>query len=215
MKRYLILLMFVSVQTLSAPLIATPLKIKKGDIPVEALEPFVGRYKLMQGTIALSLNIYAENGKLVTKQLWDGLVSPLDHVDGDNYIARSVGWAVKFIRDKNNKVIQIQVAGHDIWTKVDDKPLNTDAMPANPNQYLGKYQITASGQNMTLEVSLKNGKLWGTQLWDGGSSQLVYTLDDTFLVLALDCPLKFIRASDNKITQLLLNSKTVFTKVNN
>jgi hypothetical protein len=215
MKKYLILLMFVCTQAFIAPsTMAASLKIKNYPIAADALEQFVGRYKLMQGTTALFLNIYEENGKLVSKQLWDGLIKPLDHVNGDNFMVTSVGWSVKFIRDKNNKVKQMQVAGHDIWSRVADKPLNTDVMPPNPKEYVGKYQTTTDGKTMALEISLKNGKLWGTQLWDGGNSQIIYTSDDTFLVLALDCPVKFIRNSDKKIAQLLLNSKALFTRVN-
>ena len=216
MKKYLILLMFVATQTITVTsTMAAPLTINEASVTAEALDQFVGRYKLMQGTTALFLNIYEEKGKLVSKQLWDGLVKPLDHIEGDNYIVTSVGWAVKFIRDKNNKVAKMQVAGHDIWTKVSDKPLNADLMPPNPNQYVGKYQLKQGQQNLTVEVALKNGKLWGTQLWDGGNSQLSYTADDNFIVIALGWPIKFIRNNDKKITQLLLNSKDVFTKVNN
>lgn len=216
MKKYLILLMFVATQTMAVTsTMAAPLTVNEAAVTAQALDQFVGRYKLMQGNTALFLNIYEEKGKLVSKQLWDGLVKPLDHVEGDNYIVTSVGWAVKFIRDKNNKVAKMQVAGHDIWTKVSDKPLNTDLMPSNPNQYVGKYQLKQGQQNLTVEVALKDGKLWGTQLWDGGYSQLVYTSGDNFYVLALDCPLKFIRSGDDKIAQLILNSDKVFAKVSN
>jgi len=212
MKKYLMLLMFVCAQTLTAPLtMAATLKTTKAPIYAESLEQYVGRYKLMQGKTALFLNIYEENGKLVSKQLWDGLVKPLDHVNGDNFIVTSVGWSVKFMRDAKNKVAKMQVAGHDIWTKVADKPLNTDVMPPNPGQYVGKYQANTDGQNKTVEISLKNGKLWGTQLWDGGYSQIIYTSGDSFFVLALDNIIKFIR-KDNKITQIQLNDK-LFTKI--
>ena len=216
MKKYLILLMFVATQAFTASsTMAVSLKINTAPAHADGLEQFAGRYKLTQGTNVLFLSIYVENGKLVSKQLWDGLVRPLDHLNGDNYMVTSVGWTVKFIRDKNNKVAKMQVAGHDIWTKVSDKPLNTDLMPSNPNQYVGKYQLKQGQQNLTVEVALKDGKLWGTQLWDGGYSQLVYISGDNFYVLALDCPLKFIRSGDDKIAQLILNSDKVFAKVSN
>lgn len=210
MKKYLFLLLFVSIQTMGASL-----KISKTHQPAAGLEQFTGKYKRMQGTTVLMLNIYIENGKLVSKQLWDNAVKPIDEVKGDEFIVPQVKWPVKFIRDKTNKVTQMLVAGHDLWTRVDSKPLDTEAMPASPAEYLGKYQKTTGGQNLILEISLKNGKIWGTQLWDGGKSQLSYIAGDSFVVNSTDWSIEFTRNGDKKVAQLLLNGKEVFTRVNN
>ena len=207
MKKVLILLLFfISMQTMAATV-----KINGALAPADTLEQYAGRYKLTQGANAVYLNIYVENGKLTSKQVWDGQIKPLDHLNGDNFIVSIVGWSVKFIRDKNRKVVQMQVRGHDMWTKVDEKPLS-DALPANTADYLGKYQITMGGQNLEIEIALKNGKLWGTQLWDGGNSAVSNVAGDEFIVDSLGWPIKFIRDKDNKVSQLLLNKKDVFTK---
>lgn len=211
MKKYLIFLLFIAIQASAASG-----KIKKWDgSPAENLEQFTGRYKLMQGKTALFLNLYIENGVLVSKQLWDNEIRPLAPAEGDNFMVSKVNWPVKFIRDKNQKVTQMLVGGHDLWTKVDDKPLNTEAMPASPADYLGKYKITVGGQDLLVEISLKNGKIWATQLWDNGASQLSYTTGDNFIANALGWPIKFIRGADKKITQMQLNDKDVFTKTGN
>lgn len=214
MKKYLILLLFIATQ-----LTAAPSKLNKSiGIPVtDNLDQFTGRYKRMQGTTVLLLNIYVEDGKLVSKQLWDFVVLPLKQANGDNFTVniKQNNFPVKFTRDKSNRVSQMLVAEHDLWTKVADKPLNTEAMPANATEYLGKYKATAGAKELIIEVTLKNGKIWGTQLWDGGKSPLTYLASDNFFVNALDCPIKFVRGTDKKVNQLLLNEKQLFTKVNN
>jgi hypothetical protein len=214
MKKYLILLLFIATQ-----LTAAPSKLKKSlTTPIaDNLEQFTGRYKRMQGSTVLMLNVYVENGKLVSKQLWDFAVMPLKATTGDNFTvaAAKTNWPVKFIRDKNQKVTQMLVAEHDMWTKVADKPLNTEAMPANPAEYSGKYKAIAGTKELIIEVAIKDGKIWGTQLWDGGKSPLSYLAQDNFFVNALDCPLTFKRGGDKKVNQLILNNKDVFTKISN
>ncbi len=206
MKKYLSLLLLIAIQTLSA--------WSKSPAPSENLEQFVGRYKRMQGSTVLLLNMYVENGKLISKQLWNFEVFPLQQSNGDNFTVKMKqnNWPVKFVRE-GNKVTQMVVADKETWTRVNDKPLNTEAMPANATQYLGKYKASVNQNDMIIEVALKNGKIWGTQLWDGGKSPLTYLSSDNFFVNALDCPLIFKRGSDKKVNQLVLNNKDVFTKV--
>lgn len=214
MKKYLILLLFIATQLTAAP---SKLKKSTGTPAADNLDQFIGRYKRMQGTTVLLLNIYVENGKLVSKQLWDFAVMPLTQANGDNFTVniKRNNFPVKFTRDKGNKVTQMLVAEHDLWTKVADKPLNTEAMPANPTEYLGKYKATAGTKELIIEVAIKEGKIWGTQLWDGGKSALTYVARDNFFVNALDCPLTFKRGGDKKVNQLILNNKDVFTKISN
>ena len=210
MKKYLLLLLIVSMQTMGATL-----KINNAHPLPDDLEQFTGTYKRMQGTTVLMLNIYMDKGKLLSKQLWDNAVKPVDRISGDEFVVAGVKWPVKFIRDKNKKVTQMLVAGHDLWTRIDDRPINADAMPASAAEYLGKYKASVAGKDMVLEISLINGKIWGTQLWDGGKSQLSYVAGDSFKVNATDWSVDFIRNNDKKISQLQLNGKEVFTKVVN
>lgn len=210
MKKYLFLLLIVSVQTMGASL-----KINNTQGLADDLEQFTGTYKRMQGTTVLMLNIYMENGKLMSKQLWDNAVKPVERVTGDEFIVPVVKWPVKFIRDNNKKVAQMLVAGHDLWTRIDDRPLNADAMPKSAADYLGKYKASVAGKDMILEISIINGKLWGTQLWDGGKSQLSYIAGDNFKVNATDWSVDFTRNNDKKVSELLLNGKDVFTRISN
>ena len=213
MKKYLILLLFFAIQSTAAPFNVN----KLANTPADNLEQFVGRYKRMQGTTVMLLNMYIQNGKLVSKQLWDFEVLPLEQTNGDNFTVaiKQNNWPVKFTRDNNQKVTQMLVAGRDLWTKVDDKILNTEALPQNPAEYSGKYKASASDKELIIEVAFKNGKIWGTQLWDAGKSPLSYTGGDTFFVNALDCPLTFKRGGDKKVNQLTLNNKDLFTKISN
>ena len=161
-------------------------------------------------------DVYIEKGKLMAKSSTGDLLT-LDHVSGDDFIISTQNVPIKFIRDKDGKVFRISVNGNVGWTKAGDKlPDNkTEKKPLNQNDYLGKYQVTTSGQVLKIDVSLKNGKLWATQLWDGGNSALDYVTGDSFIVNALSLPIKFIRNKDNVVIQLLLNNSDLFSKVEN
>lgn len=206
MKKYLALLLFITIQTFGA--------WSKAPTLADNLEQFAGRYKRMQGSTVLLLNVYVENGKLISKQLWDFEVLPLEQKAGDNFTVKMKqnNWPVKFVRE-GNKVTQMLVADKDTWTKVSDKPLNTEAMPAKPAEYSGKYKATVNQKDLVIEVAITNGKIWATRLWDGGKSPITYQTADNFFVNALDCPVTFKRGADKKVNQLVLNNKEVFTKV--
>ena len=64
------------------------------------------------------LNLSLEDGELIGTQLWDNQKMSLKHLSGDSFIVSGLDWSVKFIRDKNGKVIQVLVMGKDVWTKV-------------------------------------------------------------------------------------------------
>ena len=158
------------------------------------------------------MQVYIANGKLAGKDLASGEVKTLDHLSGDDFILSKEKIAVKFLRDKDNRVLQIAVMGNVMWTKIDD---NLKATNIDLNDYLGKYQITKNGQTLYMRITLKNGQLVATQLWDGANSGLNVVSTDVFTVIALNMPMKFMRDNNKIVTQLLLNGADLFTKVQN
>lgn len=215
MKKFLILpALFILMQT--ALCIAFPQannnKINRDK--QDSLAVYTGKYQMQQGMQTIYSELYVENGKLTAKST-DGEILTLDHLSGDDFIVSKQGLAIKFIRNGANQVSQIAVMGQIQWTKVDTKtPVNVPVKPVfQPADYLGKYQIMMNGQSLFLEISLKDGKLWATQLWDGGNSALDYVSADNFIVNALSIPMKFIRDENKKVTRLLLNGADQFTKV--
>lgn len=179
----------------------------------DSLSDYFGKYQMTQNGQIIYADVYLENGKLTAKSS-TGTVLTLNHVSGDDFIVSKQGTAVKFIRDAANKVSQIAVMGNVVWTRLLNsvQPVN-GAQPAAPADYLGRYQITINKQTLYLEVSLKDGQLWCTQLWDGAASAIDYISGDDFMIRALSLQMKFKRDQNKKITQLQLNGTDMFTKV--
>jgi len=182
----------------------------------DSLSVYTGKYQTRQGMQTVFADVYIEKGKLTARSS-TGDVLILDHVGGDNFSINNQNVPVKFIRDKDNRVYQISVNGSVSWTRVDYQSSvpSADKRLFNPNDFPGKYQTTVNGQILIIEVTLKNGQLWATQMWDGGSSALNFVSADKFIVNALSMPISFIRNKDNAITQFLLNNHDVFKKVKN
>lgn len=182
----------------------------------DSLKQYTGKYQMQQGMQTNYLEVYIENGKLAGKDMSRGEVKTLDHLSGDDFILSKEKVAIKFIRDKDNKVFQIAIMGNVMWTKIDGKlEVTSNAKPADLKDYVGKYQITRNGQTLYIGITLKNGQLLATQLWDGANSNLDFLSDDNFMVNALSVPMKFIRDNNKIVIQLLLNGADLFTKVKN
>ncbi len=84
----------------------------------DSLTAYTGKYqKDFNGTL-FYLSFSLENAELTGTQLWDNQKMALKHLSGDNFIVSGLDWSVKFIRDKEGKIIQVLVMGKDLWTKV-------------------------------------------------------------------------------------------------
>jgi hypothetical protein len=217
MKKYLILpAMFIIAGTSLRPSIASANIIKTITChQPDSLAVYTGKYQMQQGQQIIYMEVYIQNGKLAGKDLSNGGIKILDHISGDDFILSKEKAAIKFVRNKDQRVTQIAIMGNVMWTKVDS---NSTALgseqPAALWDYTGKYQATVNGQNMVIGIFLKNGQLIATQLWDGANSNLDYVSGDSFIVAALSMPMKFIRGNNKAVTQLVLNGADVFKKIN-
>ena len=175
---------------------------------------YTGKYEMRQGNKVLYALVFIDKNILFAKAS-DGQLLQLKNISGDNFIIVNQNLPIKFIRDKDNKVVQIAVNGNPVWIRINNQPAAIiNAHQFNNADYLGKYQIKADNQLLVIEVSLKKDQLWATQLWDGGSSALDFKYADNFIVNALSMPIKFIRDTNDKVIQLLLNNHDLFNKTN-
>ena len=197
-------------------LMAFPAKgqVASGTSLKDSLTLYTGKYEMHEGHQVVYAEVYIDKDNLFAKASGEQLLQ-LKHISGDNFSIVNQNLPVKFIRDENNKVVQIAVNGKPTWTRMENQPtVQFNANSFNNADYLGKYQIKAGNQLLVLEVSLKNDRLWATQLWDGGSSALDYKAADNFIVNALSMPIKFIRDKNSKVVQLLFNDHDLFIKMN-
>lgn len=85
----------------------------------DQLAEYTGKYqKKYDATTLIYIRISLVNDGLVLTSLWDNHTIELKHLSGDNFIAYGPDWSVRFMRDKDKKVTQVQVRGVDLWTKV-------------------------------------------------------------------------------------------------
>jgi hypothetical protein len=206
MKKYLILpLAFILLPI--AFCLATPLLNQK-----DTLTAYTGRYETSQGDKIVQVDVDIQNGELVGTSLRDGQQLHLDRSSG-NYIIKESGLFIKFIKDKKNVVTGILVSGTDVWKKTSATLAPIGAKPGNQDEYVGKYQTGPNNQPLIIEIAVKHGKLWGTQLWDGRNSPLDYVSGDEFTINNLGFPLKFIRDNDKKVVNILFNGTDTFIKI--
>src|ERR1700744_1099390 len=109
MKKYLILTaLFVLTQ--STFCLATPsIRVNYNRLKqTDSLSAYIGKYQQLQG--GQIADVYAENGTLKARSA-DGPVLTLVHKSGDDFVVAENGITVKFIRDKDNKVMQVAING--------------------------------------------------------------------------------------------------------
>ncbi|RYE22085.1 MAG: DUF3471 domain-containing protein [Sphingobacteriaceae bacterium] len=101
------------------------------------------------------------------------------------------------------------------------KPVITIKKSTNPCRstadslaaYTGKYQKDFNGTVFYLSLSVENGELVGTQLWDNQKLSIKHLSGDNFIVSGLDWSVKFIRDKEGKVTQVVVMGKDTWTRV--
>jgi hypothetical protein len=79
---------------------------------------YTGKYKRDVNGYQAYVDVFIKDHKLRAKQSWDGKTRTFEYVGDNKFIIAMDGWAIKFIRNKANKVIQMQVLGNEVWMKI-------------------------------------------------------------------------------------------------
>ena len=82
-----------------------------------ALTAYTGTYKRTVGNYHATAIVSIKDNKLRAKQSWDLKVRTFEQVGNDKFIIAMDGWAVEFIRGKQNKVVEMKVLGNEVWVK--------------------------------------------------------------------------------------------------
>jgi hypothetical protein len=84
----------------------------------KSLSSYTGKYTMNVNGYHAYVDVFIKDNKLRAKQSWDGKTRTFEYLDDNKFIIAMDGWAIQFIRNKANKVIQMQVLGSEIWTKI-------------------------------------------------------------------------------------------------
>jgi len=87
-------------------------------VTADTLAIYTGKYQRTIHNDLFYIDFTLIDGELIGTTLWDGNKLALKHLTGDNFIVSGLAWAVKFMRDKDNKISQVQIMGNDVWVKV-------------------------------------------------------------------------------------------------
>jgi hypothetical protein len=83
-----------------------------------SLAAYTGKYKMDVNGYHAYVDVFIKDNKLRAKQSWDGKTRTFEYLGDNKFIIAMDGWAIQFIRNKANKVIQMQVLANEIWIKV-------------------------------------------------------------------------------------------------
>ena len=83
-----------------------------------ALTTYTGTYERVVGNYHATVTVYLKDNKLRAKQSWDGQVRTFEYLGNNKFIIAMDGWAIEFIRDARNRVVQMKVLGNEVWVKI-------------------------------------------------------------------------------------------------
>jgi len=86
--------------------------------PQPDLQMYTGRYERAVKAQTNYVDVAARNGELIVNASWDKYDKPLGYLNGDNFMVKGFGWAIKFTRGYNKQVNGFIMTGDALWHKV-------------------------------------------------------------------------------------------------
>jgi hypothetical protein len=83
------------------------------------LQLYTGRYEKAVKEQSNYVDIAERKGELIVTASWDKYEKPLGYLNGDNFMVKGFGWAIKFTRGHNKEVNGLIMTGDVQWRKVD------------------------------------------------------------------------------------------------
>lgn len=138
------------------------------------------------------LRFFDRDGQFVVQQTWDGRIYPLHRTGSLSFQSHDEAYQIAFIEGSEGKIDKVKVLDRVILEKV----------PYNPTQYvelraeqltplLGRYRFQKDS-NMEIDISIQDGKLTLTQLWDNNTISFNAYSPTNFFNEELAFPLTFV-----------------------
>jgi hypothetical protein len=217
MKKYTIAIVFMailSVQLLNVNRVQAQTVTTKTD-----LTKFVGKYQFTNNKMTF-LQIMLKDNNLVLKQLWDNREITFKQTGDIEFYNDESSFPLKFTKDNTGKITQVLAFDRDLWNRVPDdyqpKMEKIITLSASQlNSLTGKYERKGGDGDADdrLQLSVKDGKLVLTQMWDKAEITLYAISEVDFYNENQTFPIKFTKGSDGLATQLLAKGEDVWLKV--
>lgn len=174
------------------------------EVAAEVFDAYVGDYELAPNFI---LNIRREGNRFVAQATGQGSIY-MTAVAQNAFVSKEVGAKVTFEKAADGKVNQLilsqggqdipakRVLGKKAETKQAALKISVEAF----DQYVGQYQLAP---NFILTVS-RDGDRFLTQATGQGIVEIIAAGDDLFEAVGVPAKLRFEKAADGRVTQLVL-----------
>jgi hypothetical protein len=87
--------------------------------PQPNVQLYTGRYEKAIKEQTNYVDVIDRKGELIVIASWDKYEKPLRYLNGDNFMVKGFGWAMKFTRGANKGVTGFVMTGDAPWRKVD------------------------------------------------------------------------------------------------
>jgi len=88
------------------------------NIAPDSLNDYTGKYKMLQNGEMFYVTVTNVDGALIATPSWNSNKLKFNHIKGDYFIVSGLEWSVKYVRDKDNSILEMIVSGTDHWQKI-------------------------------------------------------------------------------------------------
>lgn len=182
----------------------------------QELKKFEGYYHFTDDT-ATYLQVYVQGEHLILHQMWDDKEISFDRKSDLDFENTEQAFPLKFSNDQNGNITQVLAFNRDVWIRVNGyKPLPDVEIHLKPEElkvFEGKYSFQfEKGKDVYIEITAYDDHLTLKQMWDGKEINFVPKSEVEFFCKEQRFPLKFIKDSSGKVSQMLAFNRDLWQR---
>ncbi|MDB5146553.1 MAG: hypothetical protein JWQ57_573 [Mucilaginibacter sp.] len=182
----------------------------KKQVPVDEFSAYIGRFQHKFGGASPYVDLYVEDGKFFGINSWDSSRRDLEYLNRDNFIVKGFGWAIRFIRNKDQQVNTVNISGYGDWLRI-----NKDSSMAASAKWMQAIQDSKSrpfhmdsadlklftGNYGEKQIVLQNGQLYFITSTNY-KTPLTPLAENTFTYDV--CKMQFYKDKNETVTELAI-----------
>lgn len=210
---WILSVLFVSILSITG-LTTNKRPVVPGDLTI-----YTGRYQHKFGGASPYVDVLYENGKLFGINSWDSARRDLEYLNRDNFIVKGFGWAVRFIRNRNQKVNIVNISGYGDWVRINkDSSIAASTKWKQGIEYSKSHPFNInsntlksfSGSYQKQQILLQNGSLYFITV-SNYKARLSPVNDNTFTFDS--CKMQFYHDRDGNVNELAILFENGFVEL--
>jgi mannosyltransferase OCH1-like enzyme len=187
--------------------------------PKPNLQAYTGRYQKAVKEQTNYVDVTEKKGELILTASWDNYEKPLWYLNGDNFMVKGFGWAIKFNRGYNKQINGFIMTGDALWQKVnrDSSDLQlqkwqifADSAKLHAHYISPKHLQSVAGNYGNMQIIVQDDHAFSTTS-KGDRSQL-YPIDNNLFVTD-GYTLKSIKAQKADTDKIEIHYKNGYTEI--